>query len=99
MATCQKFGAAITVLTIFGHAVLGFEQSYAHPLVALATAYGVELLLVGTGNVLAINPALRSALKGRGIAVEFMDSGAACRTYNVLLGEERRVATALVAIA
>jgi enediyne biosynthesis protein E5 len=45
LAALRRFGIAITVLTILGHAVLGFEQSYAHPLVALATAYGVELLL------------------------------------------------------
>ena len=41
----RRFAAAITVLNILGHTVLGFEQSWAQPLVALATAYGVELLL------------------------------------------------------
>ena len=58
---------------------------------------GVELLLVGLGRRLtAIPPALRVALKARGIAIEAMDTGAACRTYNVLLAEERRVAAALL---
>lgn len=41
----RRFAAAITLLTIAGQAWLGFEQSYAQPLVALATAYCMELLL------------------------------------------------------
>jgi hypothetical protein len=36
---------AITILNLLGHTVLGFEQSWAQPLVALATAYGLELIL------------------------------------------------------
>jgi len=39
---------------------------------------------------------LRAALRGRGIALEAMDTGAACRTYNVLLAEDRCVAAALL---
>ena len=41
----RRFAIAITVLNILGHAFFGFEQSWAQPLVALATAYGAELLL------------------------------------------------------
>lgn len=41
----RRFAVAITILNILGHAFFGFEQSLAQPLVALATAYGVELLL------------------------------------------------------
>jgi enediyne biosynthesis protein E5 len=41
----RRFAVAITVLNVLGHTVLGFEQSWAQPLVALATAYGLELLL------------------------------------------------------
>jgi Na+-translocating ferredoxin:NAD+ oxidoreductase RnfD subunit len=41
----RRFAIAITVLNILGHLFFGFEQSYAQPLVALATAYGMELLL------------------------------------------------------
>jgi uncharacterized protein len=40
--------------------------------------------------------ALRQALKDAGIGVDAMDTGAACRTYNVLMGEDRRVAAALL---
>ncbi len=41
----RRFAVAITVLNLLGHTVLGFEPSWAHPLVALATAYALELLL------------------------------------------------------
>ena len=58
---------------------------------------GVELLLLGLGRrMMPVAPALRTALKAHGIAVEAMDTGAACRTYNLLLAEDRRVAAALL---
>ncbi len=41
----RRFAVAITVLNLAGHFFLGFEQSYAQPLAALATAYSLELLL------------------------------------------------------
>ncbi|HSE36967.1 MAG TPA: enediyne biosynthesis protein UnbU [Blastocatellia bacterium] len=41
----RRFAIAISILNILGHTVLGFEQSWAQPLVALATAYSLELLL------------------------------------------------------
>jgi uncharacterized protein len=43
--------------------------------------------------------ALRRALREAGIVTEIMDTGAACRTYNVLAAEGRRVAAALIAVA
>ena len=58
---------------------------------------GIEVILLGMGRRGApVAPALRATLKARGIGVEAMDTGAACRTYNVLLAEDRRVAAALV---
>ena len=45
----RRFAVAITILNVLGHFVLGFEQSWAQPLVALATAYGVELILEAVG--------------------------------------------------
>ena len=45
LAGLRRFAIAITVLTILGHGFLGFEQSYAQPLVSLAAAYGMQLLL------------------------------------------------------
>jgi uncharacterized protein len=67
------------------------------PIVAAAPA--VELLILGLGSRFLPAPtALRQALKDRGIALEAMDTGAACRTYNLLLAEDRRVAAALIAL-
>jgi uncharacterized protein len=58
---------------------------------------GVELLLLGLGRRMApVAATLRAAMKESGIAVEAMDTGAACRTYNVLLAEDRRIAAALL---
>ena len=47
LAALRRFAVAITLLTVLGHFVLGFEQSWAQPLVALATAYSAELILEG----------------------------------------------------
>jgi len=58
----------------------------------------VDVLLVGTGAEIApLPPAFRAGLEERGIGVENMPSPAACRTYNMLLAEGRRVALALFA--
>jgi uncharacterized protein len=58
---------------------------------------GVELLLLGLGRrMVPVAAALRASLRLKGIAVEAMDTGAACRTYNLLLAEDRRVAAALM---
>jgi len=58
---------------------------------------GIELILIGLGKRGApVAPDLRAALKAHGIGVEAMDTGAACRTYNVLLAEDRLVAAALL---
>jgi uncharacterized protein len=57
----------------------------------------VEILLLGCGRRMAPVPgALRQALRAAGIVLDAMDTGAACRTYNILLAEERRVAAALI---
>jgi len=45
IAALRRFALAITILTVLGHAFLGFEQSYAYVLAALLTGYTVELLL------------------------------------------------------
>ena len=61
-------------------------------------AGAVELLLIGTGREL-VPPSMevRAALRGAGIRVDSMGTGAAISTYNILLGERRRVAAALLA--
>lgn len=64
-----------------------------------ARAGTIDLLLVGCGARMAQIPAdLRRALRDVGVVTEPMDTGAACRTYNVLMAEGRRVAAALIAI-
>lgn len=66
--------------------------------VAAATPQ-IEVLLIGCGAKAALIPsAIRAFMKDRGVVVDAMDTGAACRTYNVLLSESRRVAAALVAV-
>ena len=45
LAGLRRFAVAITLLNILGHTILGFEQSWAQPLVALVTAYSLEILL------------------------------------------------------
>ncbi|HUL04755.1 MAG TPA: Mth938-like domain-containing protein [Candidatus Acidoferrum sp.] len=65
-----------------------------------ARAGAVDLLLVGCGARMApLPPGLRQAFRELGVVMEPMDTGAACRTYNVLMAEGRRVAAALIAIA
>ena len=57
----------------------------------------IEILLIGSGAAFEMAPPeLRAALGGRGLSIESMDTGAACRTYNVLMAEDRRVAAALI---
>ena len=59
----------------------------------------IDLLLVGTGLALVpLGEALRWRLRDRRVVVEPMATGAAARTYNILLGEGRRVAAALIAV-
>jgi uncharacterized protein len=58
-----------------------------------------EVLLIGTGAKMTLLPrALRAAIRERGPVPEFMDSGAAARTFNLLQTEARRVAAALIAV-
>jgi uncharacterized protein len=58
---------------------------------------GAEILLVGTGRQLRFpDRRILRTFVGAGIGVEFMDTMAACRTYNILLGEDRAVAAALI---
>jgi hypothetical protein len=45
LAALRRFAVAITVLNLLGHTVLGFEQSHLQPLIALATAYGLDLTI------------------------------------------------------
>lgn len=73
----------------------GMEDS-ATPLTLLGR---IDVLLVGTGReIMQVPLAFRAALETQGIGVEIMNSPAAARTYNVLLGEGRRVAACLIPV-
>ena len=63
----------------------------------IEAANEIDVVLLGTGKSMAFcDPSLRDALKGKGLNIECMDSGAACRTYNVLMTDGRRVVAALL---
>lgn len=64
-----------------------------------AAAGTVDVLFVGTGASMEPLPAaFRTALEEAGIGVEAMATPAACRSYNVLLSEGRRIGLALCAM-
>ncbi|MCM2294280.1 Mth938-like domain-containing protein [Allorhizobium sp. BGMRC 0089] len=65
----------------------------------LDEAEDIEFLLIGSGQELRPIPAdVKGALKAAGIGSDPMSTGAAVRTYNVMLSENRAVAAALIAV-
>lgn len=65
----------------------------------LEQAAAIDVLLIGMGAEIAALPRdLRARLEQAGIGVEIMATPPACRTYNVLLSEGRRVAAALIPV-
>jgi uncharacterized protein len=59
----------------------------------------LELLLLGTGaDIAAIPGAFRTRFREAGIGLDVMQTGAAARTYNILLAENRKVGAALIAV-
>ncbi len=59
----------------------------------------IDVLLIGLGSdIVAIDPAIRTAFSERRIIIEPTQTGGAIRTYNVLLAEDRAVAAALIAV-
>jgi uncharacterized protein len=64
-----------------------------------ANAASIDHFLIGTGaDMVALAPALRARFREHRIVVEAMATGAAVRTYNILLGERRRIAALLIAV-
>lgn len=73
----------------------GYEDT--ETLVVLASE--IDVLFVGTGAEIAHLPVTaRETLEAAGMGVEVMASPAACRTYNILLSEGRRIALALLPV-
>jgi uncharacterized protein len=74
----------------------GFDQLSAQDFGFLKTL-GAEIVLLGTGRRQRFpHPRLSAELAQAGIGLEVMDLQAACRTYNILVAEERKVAAALL---
>ena len=74
----------------------GFDSLAAEDFAELASL-DLEVVLLGTGPALRFpNPQVTRALVEARIGLEVMDAQAACRTYNILAAEERRVAAALL---
>lgn len=77
------------------HGWSGYEDRQ----VILDHAADLDVIFVGTGAEMRPVPAaFRTTLESAGVGVEIMNSPTACRTYNVLLSEGRRVALALICV-
>jgi uncharacterized protein len=75
------------------------ESALALALEPAAPEGAIDHFLIGTGKDFLVMPAsLREAFRARRIVLESMSTGAAVRTYNILLGERRRVGALLVAV-
>ena len=85
---------------IYGWAVGGMEELSATSFLPVFAERGeMELMLLGTGAAqLWPDPGIRQAFADNALVLECMDTGAAVRTYNVLLADSRRVAAALIAV-
>jgi len=85
--------------------IYGWDVAEGDPLAAsmfdkiLAETKDIEFLLVGTGMSIRLLPAeLKTALRAANVSSDPMSTGAAVRTYNVMLAESRAVAAALIAV-
>ena len=95
----DEYRASVVLLpdaVITGFAPAGFDALGAADFAALL-AHRPEIVLVGTGAAHRfVHPRLFAALSAARVGVEAMDTRAACRTFNILVGEGRRVLAALV---
>ncbi|MDR6758580.1 uncharacterized protein J2Y48_003880 [Mycoplana sp. BE70] len=85
--------------------IYGWDKQDAQSLTAadlervLAEAAEIEVLLVGTGlEIKPLSKELRAILREHQISADPMSTGAAVRTFNVMLAESRAVAAALIAV-
>jgi uncharacterized protein len=77
----------------------GLSEASLASVVSAGIAGEIDLLLIGCGTRMAMLPRhIRAALRAKGVVCEPMDTGAACRTYNVLAAEGRKAAAALIAV-
>jgi len=85
--------------------IYGWDMDMSKPLSienfqkVLDEAAEIEVLLIGTGNDMRpIQADLKAALRAAGISSDPMNTGAAVRTFNIMLLESRAVAAALIAV-
>ncbi len=99
MVNRRRFERSLVVLPerlLLDWPATSFEALAPEHLAALA-GLDREIILLGTGARLRFpRPEILQSLIRSGVGVEVMDVQAACRTYNILLAEERRVAAALL---
>lgn len=97
----QSYNSAVVVFpeeTISWDGVSDFsnltEESFS---ILVDRAGELDVILLGTGaKIQFLSPKLQSTLQAKGLFVDVMDTGAACRTFNVLVAEGRRVAAAIL---
>ncbi len=108
----QKYspdGFTVSAVVLPGAALVFAQESISWPVTAfdtltvadfepiIAQSGQIDLCLLGCGDRMAMVPAdIREAVRAAGIGIEPMDTGAACRTFNVLLAEGRAVMAALI---
>jgi len=94
----ERYEHSLIVLPdrVLGWEVVGFDDLTESTLSQLA-GLSLEILILGTGAQLRFpHPLATRALREAGTALEVMDTHAACRTYNILLSEDRHVGAALL---
>lgn len=80
-------------------ALPALDAAAADVVLAAAGDAGADLVVLGCGTDMAPPPAAFSrAIEAKGLGLEFMATATACRTYNVLLSEDRRVVAALLTV-
>ena len=97
----QIFTGSVLVSSLEGHAPAAWKPRQLHELddedLAWFTKCGAEMVILGTGARQVFAPARwTSALAQSGVGLESMDTAAACRTYNILASEGRKVVAALM---
>lgn len=94
-------GAVLLTVNDFQSFPLSTPEDLAAKQAALITQFaaGIEILLLGMGPMASPPPqAFEAALKQAGLSADWMDTGAAARTFNVLAAEARRVAALLLPV-
>ena len=92
----RNSSVVITASEVKSWSASDFEHLKEEDFAQLASL-GVEIVLLGTGSRQRFpHPRLTASLGAARIGLEVMDVKAACRTYNILVAEERRVALALL---